>query len=122
MEKAALSDLLNYEVDSYLSKDEITLIQSVFRGNPQLMRVLRKILLPYVGDQDLPPEEMGSDIWLIGRDYSMMPNEEVKSVVLARQEVIKFILGGLVKLKVIANTTEETATQKKWRETRNSAK
>lgn len=101
-QKARLQDVLNYEPDTYFSADEIALIQSTFRDK-KVMKVLRKAFLPSVGDPELPLEEMGNDFWLTGRDYSAIPDGEIKPIVLARQETLKYIMGGLIKLKMIAN-------------------
>jgi len=119
--KVSLSDVLNYNVDTYLKPEELELICNTF-NDPKVLKVLRKMLLPSVGDLDLPLEEMTKDVWLVGRDYSMIPDGEIKSIVLARQEAIKFIMGGLIQLKVIANTKKETPTEKAWRERKDSSK
>lgn len=119
--QANLADILNYEADTYLKAEEIALIQSTFK-DARMMRLLRKVMLPTVGDPDMPIEEVGSDMWLVGRDYAAMPNEEIKSVVLARQEAIKFVVGGLIKLKMIANQKVENSVERALREKQNSSK
>ena len=86
------------------------------------MKVLRKAMLPSVGDLELPLEEISKDAWLVGRDYSMIPDAEIKSIVLARQEAIKFIMGGLIQLKVIASSKTETKAEKALREQKDSSK
>ena len=119
--KVSLSDVLNYNVDTYLNSDELNLIYNTF-NDARVLKVLRKILLPSVGDIDLPLEEMSKDVWLVGRDYAAIPDAEIKSIVLARQEAIRFIMGGLIQLKVIANTKKETTTEKALRQQKNSSK
>ena len=119
--KVSLTDMLNYDVDTYLKQVELALIQKTF-NDPKLLTILRKVLLPVVNDPDMPLEEMSKDVWLVGRDYSMIPNEEIKSIVLARQEAIKFVMGGLMQLKIIANTKKETSAEKALRERKNSNK
>lgn len=121
---ASLSDLLNYEPDTYIKSDDITLIKNTFRGEVgnRLIKVLRKILLPSVGDPDMPIEEMGQDVWMVGRDYGAIPSEQVKSIVLARQEAIKFVMGGLIKLKVIASDKKETGLETALRQQKDSSK
>ena len=119
--KINLRDVLNYEPDTDLSPEELHLMQKTFNDN-RILKVLRKIMLPSVGDLELSPEEFSKDVWLVGRDYSMIPDAEIKSIVLARQEAIKFVMGGLVQLKVIANSIKETQAEKALREQKNSSK
>lgn len=119
--KVSLSDMLNYNADTYLKPDEMNLICNTF-NDPKVMSILRKVLLPSVGDLELPLEEMSQDVWLVGRDYAMIPDSEIKSIVLARQEAIKFIVGGLIRLKIIANTKKETQTEKALRIKKDSSK
>ena len=118
---ASLQDILNYETDSYFSVEEIGLIQSTFK-NPKMIKVLRKAMLPSVGDPELPIEEVGSDMWLSGADYGQMQQDEVKSFVLGRQNAIKFIVGGLIKLKVIANTPEIDPVEAAYRRSKDTNK
>lgn len=115
-----LSDVLNYEMDTYLSLDEVVFIQNTFKDK-RAINILRKVFLPSVGDPELPIEEVGNDVWLQGTDYKQIPEAEIKSIVLARQEAIKFIVGSLIKLKMIANQGSENDKQKALREKRNSS-
>ena len=121
-EKATLKDIINYEPEDYLSKDEIDLIQRTFKGNPLLIKVLRKIFMPTAFDPELPIEQMGQDSWMVDKDWSAMPMEEAKALIVARNDTIKFILGGLVKLNVIAHSTEETPAEALERAAKDSAK
>jgi len=98
-----------YKLDTYLSEDEVALIRSTFKDNPRLMKVLRKILLPTVHDTELPIEEINADVWLAGKDWDAIPADEVKPLVVARADAIKFIIGGLIKLKVIAHNEDKSA-------------
>lgn len=121
-QRASLQDLLNYQPETYLSADEISLIQNTFRGNTALLKALRKVLLPSVGDPELPPEEIEKDVWLVGRDYAAIPDGEVKSIVLARQDAIKFVMGALIQLKILANSTSEDEVSRAFRRAKDSAK
>lgn len=115
-ERAQLSDLLNYQPEQLLSNEELSLIQGIIGANPSFVQILRKVLLPSVGDSALPIEQLTSDVWLAGRDYAQIPDAEIKSVVLARQDAIKMVMSGLVKLKVIAASaplSKEAAAAKK---------
>lgn len=118
---ARLEDVLNYEAETYFSKDEMTLIRTTFR-DPRVLKVVRKALMPSVGDREMPIEDLGSDLWLMGRDYGSIPDAEIKSIVLARQDAIKFIMGGLIKLKVMANSKEETSAEAMLRRGKDSLK
>lgn len=105
--RTTLSDVINYAPETYLKQEELELIQSTFKGNDKLIKVLRKIMLPSVGDADMPIEEVGKDMWL-GMDFTSFEADEVKPIVLARQDAIKFIIGGLIQLKIIANGAVES--------------
>jgi len=112
-QQASLRDVLNYTPEQYFSPSELALIRSTFKNNPGLIKVLRKAFVPTVSDPELPIEEFGSDAFTAGRDYAAIPESEIKSIVVARQEAIKFIMGGLIKLRVIAQSEELTPEQKK---------
>ncbi len=119
---ATLSDIINYEPDTYLTVEDLDIIRSTFKGNKRLMRVLRKIMVPSVGDTELPVEEMGNDAWLAMRDWAQVPADEAKILMVARQEALKFIFGGFIKLKMIANSTEESPMSKDVRRKMDSTK
>lgn len=121
-DKAQLKDILNYNPDAYLSQEDLSLIKNTFGGNPRLIKVLRKILMPVVEDPDMPIEEFSADLFLTGRDWGSIPNEEVKSLVVAREETMKFVMGGLIKLKVIANQQEDSPEEIKERRKKDSTK
>ena len=119
---ASLKDVLPYETEAYLSKDEVTLVQNTFRGNEKLIKVLRKILLPTALDPELPIEEIGGDVWMANFDFTQMQSAEIKPLVLGRQDAIKFVIGGLIKLKVIANQPQETEMEAAYRRSKDSTK
>jgi hypothetical protein len=116
-----LADVINYKPDSYLTEEDIALIRDTFRNNERLIRVLRKIFLPSVGDNALPLEELGKDMWL-NMDFAQMANDEIKPIVLARQDAIKFIMGALIQLKVIANTDLESPLNAELKKQKDSTK
>ncbi len=120
-QQAKLSDMLGYTAETYFSPEELALIQNTFKDK-RVISVLRKALLPSVGDPSLPIEEMGNDVWLTGRDYAGIPDAEIKSVVLARQEAIKFVMGALIKLKVMANSKVEDPMAEALRRSQDSSK
>lgn len=122
MQAAQLKDILSYEADTHITEEDLRILQATFKDNNKLVDIIRKIFLPIVSDSSLPPEEMGNDIWLVGRNWEQIPNAEVKSIVLARQEAIKMILGGLVKIKSLANMKQETETEAAFRRSKDSTK
>ena len=103
MEKASLKDMLNYAPEKYISDEEVEIVRNTFKYNPQLFGIIRKCFLPTFSDPLLPLEEMETDIFLQGKNWGMMPQEEVKALVVARQEAVQFVMSGLVKLKMLAN-------------------
>lgn len=121
-ERASLRDVLNYEPEKYLSDEEVALIKSTFRNNPALLAVIRKIMLPTIADPSLPIEEMANDVLLTGVDWMSMPSEHVKPIIQGRMEAIKFVAGGLIKLKVISSAKEENPFEEALRRKKDSAK
>lgn len=119
---ANLKDVLPYDPETYLSSDEVKLVQNTFRGNEKLIKVLRKIFLPTAFDPELPIEEIGGDVWMANFDFTQMQSTEVKPLVLGRQDAIKFVIGGLIKLKVIANQTEMSEIELAYKRSKDSAK
>lgn len=119
---ASLRDLIKYEPEKYMTDDEVSLIRSTFRDNPRLIAVLRKVFLPTVQDPALPVEEIANDIWFAGKQWDAVPNEQIKSLVVARQEAIKFIMGGFISLKQLANTSEESEMEAALRRSKDSTK
>lgn len=120
--RVQLKDILKYETDSFLSQEEVDLIRNTFKYNPQLFRVLRKIFIPSVSTLDLPIEEIHRDMWLVGKEWDQIPADEAKILAVARQDTIKFIVGGLISLKNIAAIEEESEQERKLREEKDSAK
>lgn len=125
-QKATLRDLTKdfYVPDNYLSADEDALIKNTFSGETgdKLIKILRKIFLPTALDPELPIEEMGKDVWMVDKDFAGMPVEQIKTIALARQDTIKFILGSLIELKIRANQKEESPQEKAARLAKDSSK
>lgn len=110
-QKPKLEDILNYKPEEYWNESELGLIRNTFKYNPGLLKVLRKVFIPTIADPELPIEEMGKDVWMTGIDFQTMPVEEVKAIATARQLMVKAIVGGLVQLKVLANSpTDDPGT------------
>lgn len=123
-QRASLKDVVSqyYQPEKYLTEGEMKLIKQTFRDNPVMMNIIRKILLPTVADPSLPLEELGNDAWMSGRIWSQIPAEEAKILAVARQDAIEFILGGLIKLKVLAHEPEENDAEAEERRKKDSSK
>lgn len=121
-QRASLSDMLNYEPDRYITDDEVRLLQSTFRGNKKLINLLRKLLIPTMSDPDLPIEEVGADVYFSKREWAQIPADEAKILMVARQDAIQFIVGGLIKLNIIANDKVESPLDAELRRGKDSNK
>ena len=119
-----LEDVLHYTPESYFSEDEMTLVRNTFNGatGNRLLKVIRKIMLPTIADPDLPIEEINKDVSLSGIDMMGLAAEHLKPIVLARQESIKFVIGGLIMLKQMANIKEETPANRAARRAKDSTR
>ena len=121
-QKATLKDLITYKPEQYMTDEELSLIKSVFKDNVKLLRALRKVFLPTVSDPNLPIEEFGKDLWFAGVDFSQLSKEEVQQRVIAKSEAIKFVMGGFIYLKQMANITEESPMEAALRRSQDSNK
>ena len=113
-EKAKLEDVINYKPETYFSDAEVEWIRGMFAGERGRMglKIMRKVLIPTISDPELPIEEINGDPWLNKTDFSAMPSEHVKAVVQGRQEAMKYCVGALIKLKVIANSKADRVSDK----------
>lgn len=116
---ASLRDVLNYEPEKYLSDEEVALVRTF---TPRHLNVIRKIMLPTLSDPNLPIEEMGKDAFLTGVDWLSMPAEHVKAIMQGRMEAIKFILGGLVQMRMISSAPTENPYAEQVRRAKDSTK
>ena len=107
----SFKEMIGYEPEAYFTDKEIALAKSTFKNNEALIKLLRKVLLPTAFDPELPIEQLKDDAWMGSLDFESMAVNEVKGIVAGRQNAIKFILGGLVKLKVMANSDDKNPQQ-----------
>jgi len=121
-QRATLNDIINYAPEQYLTDDELSLIRSTFRGNPKLTKVIRKVMIPTISDPELPIENLSHDAYFSGRIWSQMPADEAKIMAVARQDALEFIIGGLIKLNVLANEKVVTDEEKKNKAEKDSTK
>ncbi len=86
-----------------------------------MINILRKIFIPTISDLALPVEELGKDAWL-NMEWSNMSVNEIKALVVGRQLAIKYVINGLIELKIRANDGIESPAEKILREKKNSTK
>lgn len=120
-DKTGVDDVIGYKGESYYSPEELTLLRNTF-SDPKMVALLRKVFLPTFNDATLPIEQVGKDYLMIGRNWDAIPAEEAKILVVARQEAAKFIIGGLIELKQIASSKDETELEKAYRRSKDSTK
>lgn len=120
-ESSRIEDVVNYDVQPELTDEQMSLIRNTFKDNPELFNVLRKVFLPSIGDMNLPIEKMGADPFM-KINWKEVQADEAKAIVLGIQNAVKFVLGGLIQLKVLANSPVETEQEKKLRLQKNSNK
>lgn len=109
-DKNKLSSLV---LASPLSKEELEWLKKTFGGEDNFgLGVLRKLFLPSPFDPSTPIELGGENIW-VDLDFSTMPAEETKAIVLARQDLIKFVRGTLLRVKGMANQADEESPEEK---------
>lgn len=121
-ERAQLKDILNYDPEVYFSEEEVSLLRSHFKGNVKLLAVLRKLFIPTIADPSLPIEQMAEDVWMSSREWAQIPAEEAKILMVARQDALKFILGGFVRLKIFLSATEENPMAEALRRSKDTNK
>ena len=83
---------------------------------------MQKIFIPTIQDSEMTPESFGDDFWMAGKQWDNMPVDEIKALVVARQDTIKWVQSGLIRLKAIANTPEEGIQEASNRRKKDSTK
>ena len=71
-----------------ITKEEEQLLKQHFGGNDSLLKLLRKVFIPHY-DVNAPLGQ-AVDLWM-DRVYADIPVAEVKGLIVARQEAIKFL-------------------------------
>lgn len=122
--KASIEDIVGYKAETYLTEKEIKIIQSVFNGTQgkDILKIIRKIMMPSSLDPELPIEEMGKDMFMSKVDFVQLSVEESKAISMGLQLTTKIVFGGLIQLKQLAQIQEETPADKAARLARNSSK
>lgn len=87
------------------SKEELALIKSTFKGNTDLLKLMRKVFLPELD----PTAPLGQiiDLWMTVPVKEMSP-EQAQINILARNSLIMHLEGQLIQLQVLAEMGEMT--------------
>lgn len=112
---------MNYAVKDRITPEDKEILKVAF-GDEKVFGILKKIIIPSYADESTPFEMTGADVWLMGRDWSSMPVEEIKALVVAREDTIKYFGGALTYIKTIVNETEETPQNREARRAKDSTK
>lgn len=114
-----MSNKDNGQPEMRISKEEIEVIKSAFKGNTALLKLMRKIFLPEFD----PKSPLGQtvDLWTI-KDISTMSPEEVKIYFLARRDLILHVESNLMQLQHLAETKLESVEEALARLKKDSSK
>lgn len=115
-------EVLGESLATYVTLEDALLIRNTFKDNPRLLRVLQKIFIPTIQDPEMTPESMGADSWMDGKNWDAVPVDEIKALVVARQDTIKQVMGGLIRIKTISNVSEESLNETAQRRIKDSTK
>lgn len=88
-----------------IKPEEVDLIKSVFKGNTQLLKLMRKIFLPEV-EADAPLGQ-NIDLWMT-IPLQNLTNEEKIANLIARNNLIQHIESQLLQLQILAETDVKT--------------
>lgn len=100
-------------------EDELRVIQSTFKDNDKLLKVLRKIFLPEI-DPFAPIGQL-VDLWMV-QNYDTMPPDEVKIQLIARNKLIAHVESQLLQIQLLAAMKDETLEEREKREKKDSSK
>lgn len=102
-----------------ITKEEMDLFKSVFRGNDKLLKLMRKMFLPEI-DPDAPLGQM-LDLWMTIQIKDLSP-EQAYATIVARNMLIQHIDQRLLEIKLLADSEPITEEQVKANASKNSAK
>lgn len=106
-EKSLVTCLVKILQQSELSEVEVSLATSTFKGNQELYRAISKALKPEADESGL----VAGTRW-VDRKYSDISLSDVKSILLARKDSIKFVDLGLDRLKNIVERGDVATLEK----------
>lgn len=93
-----------------ISGQEIELIKQTFKGNEQLLKLMRKIFLPEVTAN--APLGQQIDLWMT-IPLGQMSTEQAIINLTARNQLIQHIESQLLQLKILAETDAKTLEEAK---------
>jgi len=121
-QQVTLNDVLGETLETYLTVEDANILRTAFKDNKRLLKALQKIFIPTIQDPDMPPESIGEDFWLAGKNWSQVPEAERGALIVGREEALRFITGGLIRLKAISNVKEESYQEVAKRRAKDSTK
>ena len=98
---------------------ELSIIKSTFKGNEELLKLMRKVFLPELD----PSAPLGQqiDLWMTVKIDDMLPEQAIINIK-ARNTLIQHIDQMLLSLKMLAETYQETPEEAVTRLKENSSK
>lgn len=102
-----------------ITPTELSLIRNTFKGNEELLRMMRKIFLPEL--DPYTPLGQNIDLWMTIKVEDMTPEQAVINLK-ARNTLIQHLDQQLLVLKTLAESDEETPEQAVTRMKKNSSK
>lgn len=99
--------------------DEIAIAKATFKGNDRLLKLLRKVFLPEY-DPNAPLGQV-IDLWMT-LDVTNKHPDEVRTNILARNQLITHIEQQLMQLKFLAELNEPTEAERKEKAKKDSSK
>lgn len=101
--KVATKDLAGSQMR--ITPVEITILKSAFKGNEELLRLMRKIFLPELAPYN--PLGQNIDLWMTVKVDDMLPEQALINIK-ARNQLIQHLDQCLQSIKVLAETADET--------------
>lgn len=99
------------------TENELALIKSTFKGNTELLKLLRKVFLPYYDPKS--PYGQVIDLWMT-LDLRQLTPEQAYTRLLARNELIMHVEQQLIQLSFLAE--DKSDKEKEEDQKKNSAK
>jgi hypothetical protein len=121
LSKEEIENTLGYSLPLRITEEEKELIRHTFKGNDELFKLLKKMFLPSATNPETPIEYVDTDL-MMDINWADVPNEQVKSIVLAKQYAIRMVRGAIMQLKVFANEKIETYEELQTKAKKNSSK
>ncbi len=88
-----------------ITSEEIKLIKSTFKGNPKLLKLMRKIFLPEITHD--APLGQNIDLWMTVPIQNLTNEEKVINLI-ARNNFIQHLESQLLQLMILAETDVKT--------------